>query len=466
MVSGDLIKGVLTAMRISIIGTGYVGLVTGVCLSSKGHHVICVDKKPVIIEKINSAISPIYEPGLDTLLKQAISARRLEAVDSIRYAVMNTDVSIIAVGTPFGQKCIDLNYIAGCAAEIGDALKAKETYHAVCVKSTVVPKTTDTFIRSVLENWSGKKAGDFGLAMNPEFLREGRAVYDFMNPDRIVIGAYDCKSFEAIRSIYTGIFDAPLIHVSIRTAEMIKYTSNALLALLISFSNEIASVCEASGGIDVMEVLSTVSMDKRFSPCIEGQPVYPEFLKYLKAGCGFGGSCFPKDVRALAAYAGSLHYSAKILKGILSVNTMQPVRTVNRIDEATGGVNGKTIAVLGLAFKPDTDDIRESPAIEIIKGLLEKGAFVKAADPIAVNNANNVLPADNTRLFYTMNALEALENADAAVLVTPWRKFLDIPAETYVSIMNNPIIYDGRRVLEKEIFKAKGVRYLGTGLPL
>lgn len=451
-------------MKISIIGTGYVGLVTGVCLASKGHEVICVDKQADIVNKINSRQATIYEPGLEELLMKVVADGTLKAVSDLRYAVLNSEVSIVAVGTPFGEGKINLSHIENAVREIGDTLKEKDSYHVVCIKSTVVPTTTDTVVKSILEEVSGKKAGEFGLAMNPEFLREGKAVEDFMNPDRIVIGAYDKKSFRRIRNIYRDCFKAPIIRVNLRTAEMIKYTSNSLLATLISYSNEIASICEETGQIDVREVLEAVTLDKRFNPRVGKHLTNPEMIKYLRAGCGFGGSCFPKDVKALVSFADNLGYLPIMLQSTILINENQAVRLVKRLEANIGGLENKKIAVLGLAFKPDTDDVRESPALILIRELLRLEAKVFAVDPIAVDNAKKALTVDNTRLSFENDYKSALEDADGAVLVTSWPEFTSIPAGEFVQLMKKPVLLDGRRVYDKQAFEKAGIKYIGVGL--
>lgn len=451
-------------MKISIIGTGYVGLVTGVCLAVKGHQVTCIDKNQKIVDKINHMETPIYEPGLQELLKQVITSGNLVATTELREHVLNSELSIIAVGTPFGNGEIDLTYIKNSSREIGTILKEKTGYHVVCVKSTVVPTTTDTFVMDILETSSGKKAGEFGLTMNPEFLREGKAVEDFMFPDRIVIGAYDNKSFGKMKEVYENLFDAPIIQVNLRTAEMIKYAANALLATLISYSNEIATICEVTGGIDVKEVLEGVTLDKRFNPRIDNKLVHPEMNKYLQAGCGFGGSCFPKDVKALISFSMEKGYIPSIINAVINVNNVQSLRLLQRLEEKLGKLEDKKIAVLGLAFKPDTDDVRESPSITIIQELLYKGARVYGVDPIAIENMNKVIPQDLKKVLYTKDYKKALQDADAAIVVTSWPEYMEIPYEDYVNLMKNPLVIDGRRVLDKDLLQAMGVSYIGVGL--
>lgn len=451
-------------MKISVIGTGYVGLVSGVCLAAKGHQVIVLDKRQDIIDKINRAEAPIYEPGLGELLEQTVHAGNLKASYDLAKAFMATDLSIITVGTPFKGDKIDLSHIEEVSREVGELLKVKKQYHVICVKSTVVPTTTDTVVKNILEKASGKKAGEFGLAMNPEFLREGMAVQDFMQPDRIVIGAYDTQSFEKMKQVYKGLFDAPMIRVNLRTAEMIKYTSNALLAGLISYSNEIAAICEQIGEVDVREVLEGVSRDKRFSPKEGQRVIQPEMNKYLRAGCGFGGSCFPKDVKALIAFSREKGYVPRMIQSIVEINENQPIRVTQRLETELGNLFDKKLVVLGVAFKPDTDDVRESPALIIIDQLLKKKAHVYVVDPIALDNARQVLPLNTENLFFTTDYKVALQNADAAVLVTSWPEFLAIEPGECMRLMKTPIMMDGRRVYDQKAWENAGVKYLGIGL--
>ena len=449
-------------MKIAIIGTGYVGLVTGVCLASQGHQVICVDKEQSIVAGINHMQSPIYEPGLQELIAPVVSSGNLVATTALKAAVQEAEVSLIAVGTPLGDKGIDLDYVKSSALEIGAVLKEKTDYHVVCVKSTVVPATTDTLVRGILEAASGKRAGEFGLAMNPEFLREGKAVLDFMHPDRIVIGAYDDRSFAVMEGVYAG-FDAPIVRTNLRTAEMIKYTANALLATLISYANEIASLCEATGEIDVQEVLAAVALDKRFTPRINNEVIYPELLQYLQAGCGFGGSCFPKDLKALLAFGRDRGCLPRIVSAAIAINEEQAERILAKLEDKLGSLAGKKIAVLGLAFKPGTDDVRESPSIRIIKGLLQKGAEVCAADPIALEKMKLAIP-EAKGVRYTKDYKLALLGAAGALLVTPWQEYLEIPPEDFSQLMHYPLVMDCRRALPKTLLESAGVIYAGVGL--
>ena len=305
-------------MKISVVGTGYVGLVSGVCLADRGHQVICVDKDEGKVAKISSGVAPIHEKGLDDLLARNLE-KTLQATTDLRSAVHSTDLSLIAVGTPFDGTKIDTGYVEQAATQIGEALRDKDTYHVVVVKSTVVPGTTDELVLTALEKASGKKAGvDFGVGMNPEFLREGEAIDDFMNPDRIVLGGLDERTHRTLTKVYEPFQGVDVILTNNKTAEMIKYAANSLLATLISFSNEIGNLCSSIGGIDALEVMHGVHLDKRFSPLLPGgERIRPGFISYLEAGCGFGGSCFPKDVKALIAHGGKLATSMRLLESVI-----------------------------------------------------------------------------------------------------------------------------------------------------
>lgn len=449
-------------MKISIIGAGYVGLVTGACLAFRGHRITCVDKKPEVVKAINTMRSPLHEPGLEDILRQAGQRGYLQAQTEIKSAVIDADVVIIAVGTPSCDQGIDLSHVLDCAREIGTALKEKQDYCVVAVKSTVVPTTTGTAVRAALEAGSGRKAGEFGLAMNPEFLREGNAVEDFMYPDRIVIGGFDQQSFSVMEKVYAG-FDAPIVRVDLATAEMIKYASNALLAVLISYSNEIASICEAAGKIDVRDVLEAVTLDKRFNPRVQGELVNPGLISYLRAGCGFGGSCFPKDLSALAAFSRGRGYEPRILEAVLRINHDQPHKVTSALQRRLGSLDGRKIAVLGLSFKPGTDDVRETPSLPIITDFLAAKAEVVGVDPYACDNMSRIIsPQEN--LTFTRDWKAALQGAEAAVLVTPWPEYMEISGETFRSLMKNVLIMDCRRVLNREPLEALGCQYLGIGL--
>jgi UDPglucose 6-dehydrogenase len=331
-------------MNLSVIGTGYVGLVSAVCLAEKGHRVVCVDVDREKVEKINLGISPIYEKGLERLLRKNIQ-RTLSATTDYHTAVTGSEISIIAVGTPFDGNEIDLSYIRDVSRQLGTVLKEKDSYHLVVVKSTVVPGTTDNVVLPILENVSGKKAGkDFGVAMNPEFLREGEAIGDFLFPDRIIMGGMDKKCHDILEELYSVFVGVDKPKTNNRTAEMIKYTANALLATMISFSNEMANLCAAIGDCDVVEVMKGVHLDRRLSPIMpDGSRVMPAVTTYLAAGCGFGGSCFPKDVMALIAHGIKAGESMELLEAVMKINKRQPARILALLKKHLVSLKGKSL---------------------------------------------------------------------------------------------------------------------------
>lgn len=445
-------------MNISVIGTGYVGLVSGVCMAEKGHHVVCVDIDPEKVDMVNKGVPPIHEKGLAELLTKNIK-QNLRATTDLNQAVEDTDISIMAVGTPFDGRHIDLTYIKAVAENIGIALKNKDGYHLVVVKSTVVPGTTDDVVLPLLEKASGKKAGpDFGVGMNPEFLREGEAVQDFMSPDRIVLGGIDSQSIDLLEKLYLPFKGVEKIRTNNKTAEMIKYTSNSLLATMISFSNEIANLCTAIGDIDVKEVMAGIHLDKRLSPILsDGTRITPAFTTYIEAGCGFGGSCFPKDVKALIAHGQKAGVSMTLLDSVIQINRQQPMRVLSLLEKHFPHFEGLKVGVLGLAFKPGTDDMRESPAIPIVSTLLEQKALVKAYDPIAREQAEKLFA--NPALIFSETLEDAINDADAIVLLTGWDEFNALPA-LIADLDPPPLMVDGRRMLDKNLFD----RYEGIGL--
>lgn len=434
-------------MKVSVIGTGYVGLVSGVCLAEKGHQVICVDVDQTKVDKINHAQPPIFERGLEDLLKKNIHVN-LEATTDLPQTIAKTDLSLIAVGTPFDGDEIDLSYIKQVSQQIGTALKNKAGYHVVIVKSTVVPGTTEDVVLPALEAASGKRAGvDFGVGMNPEFLREGEAVYDFMNPDRIVLGGINDQTIAALDELYTVFENVDKIRTTPRTAEMIKYTANSLLATMISFSNEIANLCTDLGGIDVTEVMQGVHLDKRLTPILaNGDRIIPAFTTYLEAGCGFGGSCFPKDVKALIAHGKKVGQSMQLLDAVIQINEEQPCQILRLLKKHFPSFEGLRIAVLGLAFKPGTDDMRESPAIPVVQELIAQGGIIKAYDPVAQAEAQKLF--GNTQVTYCEELALALHGVQAVVLLTRWDEFNQLP-QLLVEMDISPVVIDGRRMLNK-----------------
>ncbi len=451
-------------MKVSVAGTGYVGLVSGVCLADKGHDVCCVDTDEGKVARINNAEAPIYEVGLDRLLADNVGTS-LSATTDLRSAVVNSDVTLIAVGTPFDGAEIDVSYIEAVSRQIGQALREKSTYHVVIVKSTVVPGTTDSVVVPILEAESGKVVGeDFGVGMNPEFLREGEAISDFMNPDRIVLGGFDERTRDVMAELYKPFKGVDVVTTNNKTAEMIKYASNSLLATLISFSNEIANLCTTIGDIDAVDVMHGVHLDKRFSPIVEdGSRVRPASVTYLEAGCGFGGSCFPKDVKALIAHGEKHGSPMRLLDSVIEVNNHQPQQMLKMLSKHFDSFDGLTVAMMGLAFKPGTDDMRESPAIPIVEALRAAGATIRAYDPVARSEAEKLFGSDNIVYCDTMKQalveVGSSEEADAVLLLTSWPQFVELP--TLLEMLDTPpVLIDGRRMINKQDVD----RYEGIGL--
>jgi UDPglucose 6-dehydrogenase len=416
-------------LRISIIGTGYVGLVTGVCFCELGHEVLCIDNVPEKIELLKQGQTPIHEPGVDRLLTKHLRKGNFRVAGSTD-GLLQTDITFICVGTPSRKDgSMDLMAVKRAAEDVGKALRKKSEYHVVVVKSTVVPTTTETVILPALERASGKKAGrEFGLAVNPEFLKEGSAVKDFMKPDRVVIGALDKVSAKAVRTLYAS-FDCPIVKVNLSTAEMIKVASNAFLAAKISFINEIGDICKTLG-IDVRDVAKGMGYDKRIGS------------QFLRAGCGFGGSCFPKDVSGLASEARRRGLDPVMLDSILEVNKTQPLKMIELLEKHMD-VKGKKIAVLGLAFKPDTDDIRDARSKVIVKELLRKGAKVRCHDPKAMENFRREFP----KLDYCSSPMECVRGSDAVMIITEWPEYAD------PGLYGSKLIIDGRGVVRTKNYE-------------
>lgn len=445
------------SMRVSIAGTGYVGLVSGACLAELGHTVTCVDIDPTRVETINTGNSPFWEPGLDKLLSRHCG-RHLHATTDLRKAVLDSDITIIAVGTPFDGQRIDLSQVRSCAKAIGQALAEKSGFHLVVVKSTVVPGTTETTVLPALEKNSGKRCGiDFGVAMNPEFLREGCAVQDFLKPDRILLGTLEDTSRGLLERLYAPLSGVDLVITNPRTAEMTKYTANSLLATLISFANEIANLSSSIGGIDVVEVMRGVHLDHRISPILEdGRRITPGAASYLMAGPGFGGSCFPKDVNALVAHGRACGFEPGLLAQVMRINETQPLRIKALLEKHLPSLDRRRVALLGVAFKPDTDDIRESPSIKLARTLLSAGCDLQVFDPVAD------LPADlaaQPTITVASSMEEALRNVEAVLVMTTWNVFRNLP-ELLQKRQSQPLVIDARRMFDKKAF----TRYEGIGL--
>jgi UDPglucose 6-dehydrogenase len=413
-------------MKITIIGGGYVGLVTGACFADTGHDTTIIDVDPAKVAMINEKRAPIFEPGLESILLRAIG-KNLRA--SLSYdSVGTSDLTFICVGTPPNDDgSANLSYIESASRSIGTALQKSTGFHVVVVKSTVPPGTTETVVCPAVLAFAHKTGDEIAFAMNPEFLREGRAIEDFRKPDRIVIGSSQPRAGDRVAEVYRT-FSAPVVRTGLAAAEMIKYTSNAFLATKISFSNEIGNICKDLG-IDVYEVMEGVGLDQRIGP------------KFLDAGAGFGGSCFPKDVSSLSVLAGRAGVDPKILRAVLDVNEEQPYRLVALLEKKTGNLSGKRIAVLGLAFKDNTDDVRDSRSIPVIQELLKKGARVIAFDPMAGQNMQKIFPA----IEYAGSAGDALNGADGCLVMTEWPEFGRIDKE--FELMAHRIVIEGRRIL-------------------
>lgn len=442
-------------MKVSIVGTGYVGLVTGACLAECGHDVVCVDVDPRKVEMINSARAPIHEAGLPELL-QRHAGRSLRASSDLAAAVAGTELTFIAVGTPAADGKIDLRYVERAASEIGTALRHKTSDHTVVVKSTVVPGTTTGVVRSALERASGKVAGaDFGLGMNPEFLTEGTAVADFSSPDRLVLGGIDARTHDVLSGLYAS-FDpmVPRVITNPTTAEMIKYASNAVLATMISFSNEIARLCTAVGDVDAIDVMRGVHQAGYFTMRRGNDRLTAPITSFLEPGCGFGGSCLPKDVTALIGQGREKGVPLNLLQSVLDINKGQTDEVMHLINRRVASLQDVPVTVLGIAFKPDTDDIRESPAFPLIRKLKAQGARLTAYDPIARPEGHE----DLSGVTMAGSLRAAVADAQIVVLVTRWAEFSAL-AGLLDELGTRPLVVDGRRVLEPSSF----ARYEGIG---
>ena len=433
-------------MKISVMGTGYVGLVTGATLSDTGNQVICLDLIEQKINELNSGKSPIFEPGLEKLIKNGIVSGNLKGSTNIENEIIETDVTFICVGTPSKKDgSIDLNYIKSAASSIGRALRHKKKEHTVIVKSTVVPLTTEDVVLPIVVKKSGMKREELGFGMNPEFLREGSAIKDAQEPDRIVMGHADPLALKTMQELYKK-HKCPKLECSPRTAEFIKYASNSFLATKISFVNEMANMCNA-WGMDFKEVAEGMGMDSRISPL------------FLRAGAGFGGSCFPKDVKALAAAAKSGKVDSKMLEAALEVNESQPMIVVEMAKERLGILKGKRIAVLGLAFKPETDDVRESRSEVVIRELMDNGADVIGHDPEGMENFKELIDIE------TADSIEkAVNKADCVILMTEWKAYIDMNLKMLKDRMSGNVIIDGRRAFDPKLVEEAGFDYRAIGL--
>lgn len=432
-------------MKIVVIGAGFVGLVTAACFGRDGHQVRCVDVATDRISLIKKGKPPFFEPGLENLLGEGIASGRIEATAELDAAVNDSDVVFVCVGTPDRQGGIDLSQVRTAAAALGEQLRHSSHYTVVAIKSTVQPGTTDGIVVEELEQKSGKRVGvDFGLCMNPEFLREGNAVEDFSQPDRIVLGCLDPRSAEIMKHLY-ALYDCPMIVTTPRNAEMIKYASNCLLATLISFSNSFAALCERFSDTDVHEVLDVVALDKRLSPIVDGKRVTPSIVSYLRAGSGYGGSCLPKDINALRQFSRSLDVEPLLMDAVAAINTDRPRSLVAMAEAISGSLRDHEVAVLGLTFKPGTDDLRESPSIKLLDALSGNKTLAKVYDPAIA--AEQISLGGHHRIVST--AEEALTNATAAFIVTGWPEFAELDWGRGIQMMRKPLVIDGREILRR-----------------
>jgi UDPglucose 6-dehydrogenase len=433
-------------MRIAMIGTGYVGLVSGACFADFGHQVTCVDKDESKIAALRRGEIPIFEPGLDELVASNVRARRIDFTTDLKGPVAEADAVFIAVGTPSrrGDGHADLTYVYAAAREIAAALSG---FTVVVTKSTVPVGTGDEVERIIRE--TNPKA-DVVVASNPEFLREGAAIRDFKFPDRIVVGTDDERGRKVLGDVYRplSLNQAPLMYTKRRTAELIKYAANAFLATKITFINEIADLSEKVGA-DVQEVARGIGLDNRIGS------------KFLHAGPGFGGSCFPKDTRALVKIAQDYDVQLRIVEAVLSVNDNRKRAMARKVSSAVGSLRGKTIAVLGLTFKPDTDDMREAPSIPLVTGLLDMGAKVRAHDPVGMEQARKELPD----IDYVDDAYACVKGADAMVVVTEWVQYRTLDLERLKQELAHPVVIDLRNIYRPEDMAAHGFTYESVGRP-
>ncbi len=430
--------------KICVIGTGYVGLVTGTCFADMGHEVTCLDIDADRIHQLKKGIMPIYEPGLKQLVEQNMGAERLSFTTSYAEGLKNADFAFVAVGTPSGiDGEADLQYIKNATESIAKNL----THPIIIVNKSTVPVGTGDWVAEIINELNGEEKYPFSVVSNPEFLREGSAVNDFMKPDRVVLGSLERSAAEKVAELYEAL-RAPIMITDLRTAEMIKYASNAFLATRISYINEIANICEALGA-DVREVARGMGMDKRIGPA------------FLDAGLGWGGSCFPKDVKALAHMALTQDTHPQLLEAVMDINQNQRKRTVEKMRRALGCLEGKCIGILGLSFKPNTDDTRDSPALDIIQMLLREDAEIQAYDPQAMSAVQKELP--DLKLCKT--PYEVAKGADALLLATEWNEFKSLNFEKIRANMKGNTIIDGRNIWDPQDMLQMGFSYFGVGVP-
>src|SRR3982751_5027533 len=430
-------------MDLSIVGSGYVGLVTGACFADVGHNVVCVDNDPRKVEALQAGRVPIYEPGLEEVINRTVAAHRLRFTGSIKEGVDNSQVVFIAVPTPQGADGqVDLSFIEKVAREIAQVLTS---YRVIVDKSTVPVKTGEKVAESIKRyNRHGAK---FDVVSNPEFLREGCAVADLMHPDRIVIGAQSERAIDLMKKVYEP-FMAPMLVTDVSSAELIKHCANSFLALKISYINAVSAICEASGA-DVEKVADGIGMDHRIG------------RDFLNAGLGYGGSCFPKDIAAFIAISEQLGKPFTLLKEVQRINEGQKARFLKTIRETLWVVREKRIAVWGLTFKPDTDDVRSSLAIEVIEQLLREGAHVVAYDPKGMHKSRTIKAIADAE--FASSALEAVTDAEALIIATDWNEFANVDLAVLKEKMRTPIVFDGRNLLDPETMRQFGFNYYSIG---
>lgn len=442
--------------RIAILGTGYVGLVAAAVFAERGFSVLTSTQNNQKVDTINDGKSPFFEEGLEPIIEKTVKDGLLKAVHGREEAVLNSDICFIAVGTPSlmsGEA--DLNLIKGTAVDIGKALRNKDEYTLVIARSTIVPGTTRNVIIPLLEEHSGKKAGvDFGVCMSPEFLRQGAAVEDTRSPDSVVVGELDERSGEVLESFCNQLYagqDIPVLRMNMESAEMVKYGRNTFLAMNISYINEMARIAESIPGIDIYEVVNGVGADWRINPA------------FLNAGAGYGGSCFPKDVKALISFAQLRDIEPAILETVEEVNLQQASHIVHLAKQEIGDLKGKRIALLGLAFKPGTDDMREAPSIKVANHLFSQEAEIIAFDPKAIPNAKENFIRDTIKISYAESVQECLRDADCCIVLTEWPEFRELTADVFNENMKRSVIIDGRRIFDKD-FREQVEIYRGIGL--
>ncbi|SNU93788.1 UDP-glucose 6-dehydrogenase tuaD [Megamonas hypermegale] len=439
-------------MRVAMIGTGYVGLVTGTCFAATGNNVICVDVVKEKIDNLNKGIIPIFEPGLDKMVKSAQERGNLSFTTDIKEALQKSDICFIAVGTPMGEDgSADLQYVINAAREIGKYM----VHDMYIVDKSTVPVGTGDLVRSVVQEELAKRDSDlyFDVISNPEFLKEGNACQDFMHPDRVVIGSENPKSIEVMQELYEPFIRSSefFVTMDIKSAELTKYAANAMLATKISFINEIANISEKVGA-NINKVRRGIASDSRIG------------YSFLNPGCGYGGSCFPKDVKALIKTSRQYNYEPELLSSVENVNARQKMVLVNKVVDVFGeDLKGKTFAVWGLAFKPGTDDMREAPAIRLIEELTKRGAFIRAYDPQAMKTAKNFYLKDIDNIMYIKNKYDALDDVDALIVVTEWKEFQSPDFMEIADRMKGDIIFDGRNIYKAKTVINHNLKYYQIG---